>query len=144
MKEPSMGDRGGVAGSSRGPLVRRRGVAGWFDPRGRRLGGWAFILNRVTAIGIVVYLYLHLGVLSLLARGPEAWDAFIAVALSPLFLFFDVVLLAGLLIHGLNGIRVTLTGFGLVVDVQKALFVALMILAGVVLVIGAVRILEVG
>lgn len=126
------------------PPVRRRGVAGWFDPRGRRLGGWAFILNRVTGIGIVVYLYLHLGVLSLLARGPEAWDAFIALALSPLFLFFDVVLLAGLLIHGLNGIRVTLTGFGLVLDSQKALFVALMILAAIVLLIGAIRIFEVG
>lgn len=125
-------------------LERRRGVAGWFDPRGRRLGGWAFILNRVTGIGIVVYLYLHLGVLSLLARGPEAWDAFIAVALSPLFLFFDIVLLAGLLIHGLNGIRVTLTGFGLVLDSQKALFVALMILAALVLLVGAIRIMEVG
>lgn len=126
------------------PSERRRGVAGWFDPRGRRLGGYAFILNRVTAIGIVVYLYLHLGVLSLLARGPEAWDAFIAVALSPLFLFFDVVLLAGLLIHGLNGIRVTLTGFGLILDRQKALFVALMILAAIVLLIGGIRIFEVG
>ncbi len=138
---PTDRDLGGAGGR---PLVRRRGVAGWIDPRGRRLGGWAFILNRVTGIGIVVYLYLHLGVLSLLARGPEAWDAFIAVALSPLFLFFDIVLLAGLLIHGLNGIRVTLTGFGLVLDSQKALFVALMILAAVVLVIGAVRIVQVG
>jgi succinate dehydrogenase / fumarate reductase cytochrome b subunit len=125
------------------PLDRRRGVAGWVDPRGRRLGGWAFILNRVTGIGIVVYLYLHLAVLSLLARGPEAWDAFIAVALSPLFLFFDVVLLAGLLIHGLNGIRVTLTGFGLVLDAQKALFVALMVLAAIVLLVGAIRLVEV-
>ena len=135
---------GGDRGAAERPPERRRGVAGWFDPRGRRLGGWAFILNRVTGLGIVVYLYLHLGVLSLLARGPEAWDGFVAVALSPLFLFFDVVLLAGLLIHGLNGIRVTLTGFGLVLDRQKALFVALMVLAGIVLVIGAVRIMKVG
>jgi succinate dehydrogenase / fumarate reductase cytochrome b subunit len=141
MSERELGDRD--AGPGR-PLDRRRGVAGWVDPRGRRLGGWAFILNRVTGIGIVVYLYLHLGVLSLLARGPEAWDAFIAVALSPLFLFFDVVLLAGLLIHGLNGIRVTLTGFGLVLDAQKALFVALMILAAIVLLVGAIRLVEVG
>ncbi|HWP62216.1 MAG TPA: hypothetical protein VNO86_01955 [Candidatus Binatia bacterium] len=143
MSGPSVPDRPGGTGSPGGPVVRRRGIAGWFDPRGRRLGGWAFILNRLTGIGIVVYLYLHLGVLSLLARGPEAWDAFIAVALSPLFLFFDVVLLAGLLIHGLNGIRVTLTGFGLVVDGQKALFVALMAIAALVLLVGAIRIVEV-
>jgi succinate dehydrogenase / fumarate reductase cytochrome b subunit len=123
--------------------ARRRGVAGWFDPRGRRLGGWAFALNRLSGLGVLVYLYLHLGILSTLARGPEAWDAFVAFALHPVVLVMDVVLLAGLLIHGLNGIRVTLVGVGIVVSRQRALFVALMIVAAVVLVIGTVRIYKV-
>ena len=37
-------------------------------------------------------------------------DAFVSLARSPFFLTFDVILLAGILIHGLNGLRVTLTG----------------------------------
>src|SRR5678816_4104055 len=46
----------------------------WLDPRGRHLGTWAFVANRVTGLGLVGYLYLHLAILSTLLRGPEAWD----------------------------------------------------------------------
>jgi succinate dehydrogenase / fumarate reductase cytochrome b subunit len=119
---------------------QRRGVAGWLDPRGRRLGGLAFALNRITGLGLVLYLYLHLMVLSLLARGPEAWDQFVDIALSPPFLTLDVILLTGMLIHGLNGIRVGLIGFGLVASRQKAMFIALMAMAALVALIGALRI----
>lgn len=123
--------------------VRRRGIAGWFDPRDRRIGGYAFILNRVTGLGVLLYLYLHLVVLSLLIRGAEAWDAFVAIALNPVVLILDVVLIAGLLIHGLNGIRITLTGFGLVLDKQRAMFIAFMIIAAFVVLVAALRIYEV-
>jgi succinate dehydrogenase / fumarate reductase cytochrome b subunit len=112
----------------------------WFDFRSGHLGMLAYILNRVTAIGLVAYLFIHMVVLSLLAGGPKAWDPFVAVVRSPFFLILDVVLLAGLLIHGLNGIRVALTGFGVGVRGQKPLFVALMIVAAVALLAGALKI----
>ena len=89
------------------PKVRR--ASRWFDVRRRKLGMWAYALNRITGIGLVVYLYLHLGVLSLLARGQSSWDSFVSLARSPYYLALDVILLAG--IHGLNGLRVALTGF---------------------------------
>jgi succinate dehydrogenase cytochrome b subunit len=119
---------------------QRRGVGGWFDPRGRRMGGFAFILNRLTGIGLVLYLYLHLVVLSMLARGPDAWDQFVDIALSPPFLALDVLLLVGMLIHGLNGIRVGLIGLGLVASRQRAMFIALMTIAALVALVGALRI----
>jgi succinate dehydrogenase / fumarate reductase cytochrome b subunit len=133
-----------VKRGTEGASPRRRGIAGWGDPRGRRLGGWAFILNRLTGLGVLAYLFLHLIVLSLLARGPSAWDGFVSIAASPLFLCFDVVLIFGLLFHGLNGIRVTLVGFGLVVDRQRAMFVALMIIGAIALVVAAIHIFTVG
>lgn len=103
----------------------------WFDFRKRRLGMYAYILNRVTAVGLVVYLYLHLAVLSLLAGGASAWDPFIIIARSPWFLMLDAVLLAGLLIHSLNGLRVALVGFGVGVSIQKTMFVGFMVIAAV-------------
>ncbi len=112
----------------------------WFDFRSWRLGMLAYILNRVTAIGLVVYLYLHLFVLSKLIGGAAQWDSFIALARSPLFLALDVILLAGILIHGLNGLRVALTGFGFGVRAQKPLFVALMLVGATLLVAGALKI----
>ncbi len=93
----------------------------WFDLRRRSAGLWAFMLHRLSGIGLVFYLYLHLAVLNQLRDGPEQWDAFVALARSPLFLALDVILLAGVLIHGLNGLRLTLLGFGRGLRWQKQL-----------------------
>jgi succinate dehydrogenase cytochrome b subunit len=120
------------------PKVRRAGR--WFDVRHRRLGMWAYALNRIAGIGLVVYLYLHLVILSTLSRGPGGWDAFVALARSPFFLSLDVILLAGILIHGLNGLRVALTGFNVGVKKQKALFSALMLVAVVALGVAVIKI----
>ena len=56
------------AGPRRGD--KRRLVPRWLDPHGRHLGSWAFVANRLTGLGLVVYLYLHLVILSTLLRGP--------------------------------------------------------------------------
>ena len=120
------------------PKVRRAGR--WFDVRQRKLGMWAYALNRISGIGLVVYLYLHLVVLSTLSRGPGAWDAFVSLARQPYFLALDVILLAGILIHGLNGLRITLTSFDVGVKRQKALFSVLMLVAVVALSAAALKI----
>ena len=120
------------------PKVRRAGR--WFDVRHRKLGMWAYALNRITGIGLVVYLYLHLVVLSTLSRGPGAWDAFTSLARQPYFLILDVILLAGILIHGLNGLRIALTSFDIGVKRQKALFSTLMLVALVALSAAALKI----
>jgi succinate dehydrogenase / fumarate reductase cytochrome b subunit len=111
-----------------------------WDARGRHLGTWAFVANRLTGLGLVAYLYLHLIVLSTLLRGPEAWDGLVALFRRPLFLAFDVLLVLGLAFHGLNGLRVALVGSGLLVDRHKALLVATMLLVGLVGLVAAVRI----
>ena len=122
-----------------GNQLRRR--PRWIDPRGRHLGTWAFVANRLTGLGLVVYLYLHLVILSTLLRGPEAWDGLVELFRRPVFLAFDVLLVAGLAFHGFNGLRVALVGSGLLVDRHRALLVAAAILAGLVVVVAAVRIL---
>jgi succinate dehydrogenase / fumarate reductase, cytochrome b subunit len=116
---------GADAREVRGPVLRK-GVgipaSGWIDPRGRALGGFAFSANRVTGLGLVFYLYLHLGVLSLLLGGERSWNDFIRLATSWAFLSLDVLLILGILYHGLNGIRVALVGSGIVADQQRALW----------------------
>lgn len=101
----------------------------WFDPRKREMGTLAFILNRITALGLTFYLFLHLIVLSALARGPEAYDGFLNTIRSPLFIFGEFLVVAAGLIHGLNGLRIALNSFGVGVPYQKQLFIALMVIA---------------
>ena len=102
----------------------------WFDPRRRHPGTWAFILNRITALGLTLYLFLHLYMLSKLSQGPEAYDSFIALAKTPVVKGGELFVVAGGLIHGLNGIRIALTSFGIGVTMQRQLFWFFMALAG--------------
>ena len=120
------------------PKLRRAGR--WFDVRRRKEGSWAYALNRITGIGLVVYLYLHLVVLSLLLRGPSSWDVFVSLARSPYVLVLDVILFAGALIHSLNGLRVTLTSFSIGVSIQKGLFSIVMLVTVVTLAFVAFKI----
>ena len=101
--------------------------------RKRSTGHWAFSLNRFTALGLVFYLYLHLTVLSMLLGGESAWHGFLKLATTPVFLGLDVLLLFGLLFHGLNGLRVALVGSGIAADRQKALFWSLMTFGAILL-----------
>lgn len=115
----------------------RRPLSAWFDVREDRMGSWAFALNRLTGLGLTLYLFIHLVVLSLLAQGPDAWDSFLELAHHPLYLLLDIVLIFGILFHGLNGIRVALVGMGIGVRVQRTMFWVLMAIGVVLLVVSA-------
>lgn len=93
----------------------------WFDPRWRSISTWGFILNRITGLGLTLYLYLHLVMLGNLAVGPEAYDGFLAIVRNPVFVFGEILVVAGGLIHGLNGCRIVLNSFGIAVKYQKRL-----------------------
>ena len=101
----------------------------WFDPRKRHPGLWAFILNRITALGLSLYLVLHLVMLGKLAQGPETYDTFISLVNSPVFKLGELLVIAAGLIHGLNGIRVAATSIGLGVTRQRQIFWTLMLFA---------------
>jgi succinate dehydrogenase cytochrome b subunit len=117
-----------------GPILRKApGPAAWFDVRRRGTGHWAFSVNRVTGLLLVGYLYLHLAVLSMLLFGERAWGRFLDIATTPVFLGLDVVLVAMLLTHGLNGLRVALIGTGIAPSRHKAMFYTMFVLGWIVL-----------
>ncbi len=103
----------------------------WLAFSKRGVGGWAFLLHRLTGLVLVFYLFLHLAVLSALARGPQAYQAMLAFMDSPLIVALEVGLIATIAFHALNGIRLVLMGFGVGVRAHKALFwVAFVLAAG--------------
>ncbi|MBN1149266.1 MAG: succinate dehydrogenase, cytochrome b556 subunit [Anaerolineales bacterium] len=111
----------------------------WFDPRARDVGTWAFILNRVTALGLTFYLFLHLIVLGTLAQGPEAYDGFLKMIESPVYTFGELLVVIAGIYHGLNGIRIGLAVFFKAAPVQKQAFYVLMVVALIGIVFFAVR-----
>lgn len=106
----------------------------WFDPRAKDAGSWAFILNRLTGLGLTFYLGLHLIVLNKLAQGPRAYDDFVEFSQSPLIKLGEIALIAAVLFHGLNGLRLTLHAFGVGIGHQKQLLILILVgttLAGI-------------
>ena len=72
----------------------------------------------------------------MLFLGEEAWDDFLGLATTKLFLLLDVLLIFGLLAHGLNGLRLALIGSGRGIDHQKALYRSCQVI-GTILLLGA-------
>jgi succinate dehydrogenase / fumarate reductase, cytochrome b subunit len=99
----------------------------WFDARWRAPGTWAFALNRITALGLALYLFIHLIVLSSLARGEEAYEAFLASVEIPVIHFGSFLVVVAGIYHGLNGLRIALTSFGIAVRYQKAMFLGILV-----------------
>jgi succinate dehydrogenase cytochrome b subunit len=115
--------------------------SGWLDPRGRGHGGRALALHRITGLVIVFYLYMHLGVLSMLLIGSSAWSTFLSVVTAKSFLALEVVLIAAVLFHALNGIRVAFVGSGIAVTRERALFWAGTAIGTVAVIFAALHIL---
>jgi len=113
----------------------------WFELRLKPAGMLAFMVHRLSGIGLVFYLFLHLGVLNRLRGGPGNWDGFIALVRSPLFLVLDGILLLGVLLHGLNGLRLTLIGLNRGLRWQKSSFWAILGLSILLTLWGTARLL---
>ena len=80
-------------------------------------------LHRVTGL-VIVALSVHAPRRALDAadRPLLAWSSFLSLVTAKSFLALEVVLIAAVLFHGLNGIRVALVGSGIAVPRERALF----------------------
>ena len=83
--------------------------------------GTCLALHRVTGLVIVLYLYLHLGVLSMLLIGRSSSSSFLSLVTAKSFLALEVVLIDAVLFHGLNGVRVALVGSGIWVSHERTM-----------------------
>jgi len=100
------------------------------------------VLHRMTGILLSLYLVIHIWVVRTISHGPEGFNRVMAAVQTPLFLFFEIGLLGAVLYHALNGVRLLLVDIGWGVRHQKGLFFVLAGLAVVILLIGAVPILD--
>jgi succinate dehydrogenase / fumarate reductase cytochrome b subunit len=87
-------------------------------------GAWAWILHRLTGIGLTGYIIMHIFALSTLQRGKEPFDAEMALFQTPVFLFFEWLLGALVFYHALNGIRIVLVDLANGSRYHKALYYA--------------------
>ncbi len=78
--------------------------------RGRE-GQWAWMLHRLTGLGVVLFLVLHIFDIFLMAAGKEAFETFLNLYTAAPFRFLEAGLILAVIYHGLNGTRVILIDF---------------------------------
>ncbi|PQM53934.1 succinate dehydrogenase, cytochrome b556 subunit [Mycolicibacter virginiensis] len=74
-------------------------------------GMWAFALHRITGATIFFFLFVHVLDTALVRVSPEAYTEVIATYKTPLVGLMELGLVAAVLFHGLNGVRLILIDF---------------------------------
>ena len=76
-----------------------------------KVGMWSWVLHRITGVAIFFFLLVHVLDTALVRVSPAAYNVVIATYKTPLIGLAELGLVAAILYHGLNGIRITLIDF---------------------------------
>jgi succinate dehydrogenase / fumarate reductase, cytochrome b subunit len=89
----------------------------------RYSGMLAFLIQRVTGLALLGYLFLHVLTIHQL-RQPEKFDASMRMFDRPIFKLGEIALLGIVILHALNGVRLTLIdmGVGVTATRQRQMF----------------------
>ena len=72
---------------------------------------WTWVLHRITGVLIFFFLFVHVIDTSMVRVSPEAYNTAVSTYKNPLVGLMEVGLVAAVLFHGLNGIRLVLVDF---------------------------------
>ena len=94
------------------------------------LGMWAWLLFRISGLILVAYLFVHIVIISQgQVSGADVLDKLFKTFDSPFLVFLDFMLVAAVLYHGLNGVRVILMDLGVGIRQHKLVYWAAMTVA---------------
>ncbi len=92
-----------------------------------KVGMWSWVFHRISGVGIFFFLLVHILDTALVRVSPEAYNAVIAVYKTPIIGVAELGLVAAILFHGLNGLRVIAVDFwSKGIKFQAAMFWAVM------------------
>lgn len=101
----------------------------------------SFFLRRLTGIALVLYLFTHMWVIGSINSGPEAFDARLSAVQSPIFKFAEIALLAAVVYHAFDGIRLLIVHYFDVTEYRKSLFYAIFAISVILVIAGGIPIL---
>lgn len=88
------------------------GIKGWLAAGRYGLERYLYFLHRLTGVGLIIYLLLHLVETSYRLQGEAAWEAVMGLFDTPVFIVLEYVVMAAFIFHALNGIRLVLEELG--------------------------------
>jgi succinate dehydrogenase cytochrome b subunit len=76
-----------------------------------RFGQWSWLAHRVTGVAIILFLFAHVVDTALVGWGPEAYNRVVAVYHNPFIRLLELGLVAAVVYHALNGVRIMIIDF---------------------------------
>lgn len=128
------------------------GLWGWLGGGRYGLERYAYILHRVTGLGLLLYFILHIFVTGTRIGGPGSWDAAMANMSGTIFKIGEYIIFVAFVYHALNGIRLGLTELGFLMGQparplfpyrssvmrQRPVLVVVMVLAAILIIAGGI------
>jgi succinate dehydrogenase / fumarate reductase cytochrome b subunit len=74
-------------------------------------GQWSWLAHRVTGVAIILFLFAHVVDTAVVGWGPEAYDRVVSVYENPLVRLLELGLVAAVISHALNGVKIMLIDF---------------------------------
>ncbi|RXT07208.1 succinate dehydrogenase, cytochrome b556 subunit [Ammoniphilus sp. CFH 90114] len=101
--------------------------------RRHSVGMKAWVLHRITGVGLLLYLMAHIATMgTAMFLGEEAFKRTFEILFhTPIFVVFDLFVLAAVILHALNGIRLVLIDMGYFITKQKVLFNIMFVLSSI-------------
>lgn len=79
--------------------------------RGQREGMWSWVAHRVTGVLVFFFLFAHVLDTALVRVSPSSYDKVVETYKNPIVNVLEVGLVAAVLFHALNGLRVMAIDF---------------------------------
>jgi succinate dehydrogenase / fumarate reductase, cytochrome b subunit len=128
----------------------RLGLKGWAYAGRYSFERYLYLGHRLSGIGLLAYMVLHIIETANRIRGEEAWAGLMALFASPPFKVIEYLLFAAAVFHAMNGVRLLLTELGFFLGKPKEpvypystsvmrhrpLTYVIMVLAGLVMLLG--------
>jgi succinate dehydrogenase / fumarate reductase, cytochrome b subunit len=74
-------------------------------------GVWSWVLHRITGAAVFFFLFVHVLDTAVVRISPQAYDEVVGIYKTPIVGILELVLVAAVLYHALNGVRVVLVDF---------------------------------
>lgn len=74
-------------------------------------GMWTWLLHRVTGLGILAFLIVHVADTAAVVYWPDFYDHTLTIYRSPLFRVAELIIFFSVLYHALNGTRIIIQDF---------------------------------
>jgi len=101
----------------------------------------SFVLRRFTGVALVLYLLLHIWVIGSSLSGAEAFDQRLNFVQTDLFKILEIGLLAAVIYHAFDGVRLLLVNWFQITEKRKNLFYSVMVISVLLVIAGGVPIL---